>query len=164
MGESITKERVTSHSPSTKFPSLHAANELDFVSKLKNAIKDNGLEKIMKDLGSESCEEIKVPVDMVVNATMAAIAKHGYVQSPQLNVYHVASASVNPVSVSQLFDYCYEYFDSFPFVNSKGDRVKVRKMRYFDKISQFSNYILEKLLRQLEVQDLTEVEHSKKGV
>nr|XP_009775387.1 PREDICTED: fatty acyl-CoA reductase 2-like [Nicotiana sylvestris] len=76
-------------------------------------------------LGDPNCLIDMVPVDMVVNATMAAIAKHGYVQSPQLNVYHVASASVNPVSVSQLFDYCYEYFDSFPFVNSKGDRVKL---------------------------------------
>ncbi|KAM3217403.1 hypothetical protein P3L10_026846 [Capsicum annuum] len=54
MGESITKERVTSHSPSTKFPSLNVANELDFVSKLKNAIENNDtFDKIMKDLGPE---------------------------------------------------------------------------------------------------------------
>ncbi|KAF3653734.1 hypothetical protein FXO37_16805 [Capsicum annuum] len=53
MGESITKEKVTSHSPSTKFPSLNAANELDFVSKLKNAIENNCFEQIMKDLGDE---------------------------------------------------------------------------------------------------------------
>ncbi|PHU06703.1 putative fatty acyl-CoA reductase 4 [Capsicum chinense] len=53
MGESITKGKVTSHSPSIKFPSLNAANEMDFVSKLKNAIKNNGFEQIMKDIGSE---------------------------------------------------------------------------------------------------------------
>ncbi|KAM3217399.1 hypothetical protein P3L10_026842 [Capsicum annuum] len=103
-----------------------------------------------------------VPVDMVVNATMAAIAKHGHLKIPELNVYHVASASVNPLLVSQLFDYCYEFFQSVPYVNSKGDQVRVKKMKYFDNISNFSNYIFEELLKQHdEVRDLTEVEHSK---
>ncbi|KAF3653738.1 putative fatty acyl-CoA reductase 2-like [Capsicum annuum] len=184
MGESITKEKVTSHSPSTKFPSLNAASELDFVSKLKNAIKNNGFEQIVKDLGSERVIDPTiifygkgelpgvlanpnlpidvVPVDMVVNATMAAIAKHGHLKIPELNVYHVASASVNPLLVSQLFDYCYEFFQSVPYVNSKGDQVRVKKMKYFDNISNFSNYIFEQLLKQHdEVRDLTEVEHSK---
>ncbi|KAF3641260.1 putative fatty acyl-CoA reductase 2-like [Capsicum annuum] len=184
MGESITKEKVTSHSPSTKFPSLNAASELDFVSKLKNAIKNNGFEQIVKDLGSEWVIDPTiifygkgelpgvlanpnlpidvVPVDMVVNATMAAIAKHGHLKIPELNVYHVASASVNPLLVSQLFDYCYEFFQSVPYVNSKGDQVRVKKMKYFDNISNFSNYIFEELLKQHdEVRDLTEVEHSK---
>ncbi|MCD7453422.1 hypothetical protein HAX54_020838 [Datura stramonium] len=175
MGESITKEKVTSHYQSTKFPSLNAANELDFVSKLKNAIQNNAFDKIMKDSGSREvdCRHmaklygwqdtysftkaigemiidnmrediltviilssgittsykepfsrwvqgfrvtepliifygkgeypcilgdpsslIDMVVDMVVNTTMAAIAKHGYSQSPELNVYHVASSSV----------------------------------------------------------------------
>ncbi|KAH0635655.1 hypothetical protein KY289_035570 [Solanum tuberosum] len=53
MGESITKEKLTSHSPTAKFPSLNAANELDFVSKLKNSIKNNEFKKIMKELGAE---------------------------------------------------------------------------------------------------------------
>lgn len=54
MGESITKEKLTSHSPSAKFPLLNAANELDFVSKLKNSIKNNDeFNKIIKELGDE---------------------------------------------------------------------------------------------------------------
>ncbi|KAH0632662.1 hypothetical protein KY284_035448 [Solanum tuberosum] len=169
MGESITKEKLTSHSSSAKFPSLNAANELEFVSKLKNSIENNEFKKIMKELGAEraklygwhdtysftkamsemvidsmredipiviirpsiittsyeqpfpgwiqgfrvidpiitfygkgvfpsifadpNCLIDVVPVDMVVNATMAAIAKHGYLQGPELNVYHVASSS-----------------------------------------------------------------------
>ncbi|PHT72012.1 hypothetical protein T459_22797 [Capsicum annuum] len=238
MGGSITKEKVTSHSPSTKFPSLIAANELDFVSKLKNAIENNCFEQIMKDLGDEraklygwhdtysftkamgemvidsmregipiviirpstitstyeqpfsgwvqgfrvidpaivfygkgdfpgvlgdpNCLVDVVPVDVVVNATMAAIAKHGHLQIPELNVYHVASSSVNPLSSSQLMNYCYEFFHSFPFVNSKGDQVKVKNMKYFDNMSDFSNYISKKLLKQPDdVQELNEVEHSK---
>ncbi|KAJ8537647.1 hypothetical protein K7X08_014187 [Anisodus acutangulus] len=237
MGESITKEKVTSISPFTSFPLLHADNEMDLVSKLKNNIKNNGLEQVMKDLGGERAklygwqdtyaftkaigemminsmrDEIPililrpsmitssykdpfpgwiqgfrvidpsvflygkgylpcflgdpdtlvdlVPVDLVVNATIAAIAKHGYLQNPELNVYHLASTFVNPFPLNQLFDSCYEYFTSFPFVDSKGDKIEVKEMKYFDKISDFSNYILEELYRKHRVQDLSEKELSK---
>ncbi|KAL3353744.1 hypothetical protein AABB24_018462 [Solanum stoloniferum] len=94
-----------------------------------------------------------VPVDMVVNTTMAALAKHGNLQNPQLNVYHVASSSINPLSFSQIFYYCYDFFKLFPFVNSKGNKFEVKKMRFFDKISDFKNYIWEVLSKQHEVQD-----------
>ncbi|XP_060206142.1 fatty acyl-CoA reductase 2, chloroplastic-like [Lycium barbarum] len=234
MGESITKEKVTSISPFTNFPLLHADNEMDLVSKLKNNISNIGLEQIMKSLGVERAklygwqdtyaftkaigemminsmrEEIPililrpsmitssykepfpgwiqgfrvidpsvflygkgdlpgflgdpdtlldvVPVDLVVNATIAAIAKHGYLQTPELNVYHLASTFVNPFSLYQLFNSCYEYFNSFPFVNSKGDKIEVKEMKYFYNISDFSNYILEELSKQHRIQDLTEKE------
>ncbi|WMV34572.1 hypothetical protein MTR67_027957 [Solanum verrucosum] len=53
MGESITKEKITSVSPFINFPSLYADNEIDLVSKLKNNVNNNGLEQLMKDLGVE---------------------------------------------------------------------------------------------------------------
>ncbi|KAM3341392.1 fatty acyl-CoA reductase 2, chloroplastic-like [Capsicum galapagoense] len=233
MGESITKEKITSISPFTEFPSLNAAKEMDLISKLKN-ITNNGLEQIVKDLGVERAkfygwldtytftkaigemlinnmrDEIPIlilrpstitssykepfpgwiqgfrvidpliylygkgdlpgflgdpnnlldmiPVDMAVNATMAAIAKHGYLQIPQLNVYHLATSFVNPFSLHKLFDNCYEYFTSFPlpFVNSKGDKIEVNEMKYFDKLSEFSNYTMEVLFKQHRVQDLSD--------
>ncbi|KAE8666127.1 Fatty acyl-CoA reductase 2 [Hibiscus syriacus] len=37
-----------------------------------------------------------VPADMVVNATLAAIARHGMSSKPDIIVYHVASSVVNP--------------------------------------------------------------------
>lgn len=95
---------------------------------------------------------------MVVNATMAAIAKHGYLQSPQLNIYHLSTTFVNPLSVHQLFEYLYEYFTLFPFVNSKGDKIEVKEIKYFDKISDLTNYIWEVLSKQHRVQDLSEKE------
>ncbi|KAG5584056.1 hypothetical protein H5410_044490, partial [Solanum commersonii] len=210
MGESITKEKITSISPYTNFPSLDAHNEMNLISKLKNNITNNiGLEQIMKDFGLEraklygwqdtysftkaigemminnmrdeipiliirpsgitiffyrkgdlpglladpNCLVDLVPVDMVVNTTMAAMAKHGNLQNPQLSVYHVASSSINPVSFSQIFDYSYDFFQLFPFVNSKGDKYEVKKMKFFDKISDFENYIWEVLSKQHEVQD-----------
>ncbi|KAK4730759.1 hypothetical protein R3W88_023747 [Solanum pinnatisectum] len=230
MGESITKEKITSISPFTNFPSLHVDNEIDLVSKLKNNITNNiDLEQIMKNLGVERAKlygwqdtytftkamgemminnmrhEIPiliirpsiitssykepfpgwmqgfrtidpliffyrkgdlpcllgdpnglvdlVPVDMVVNATMAAMAKHGNLQNRQLNIYHVASSSINPVSFSQIFDYSYNFFKLFPFVNKKGDKCEVKKMRFFDKILDVENYIWEVLSKQHEVQN-----------
>ncbi|CAN4117272.1 unnamed protein product [Withania somnifera] len=226
MGESITKEKITSISPFTSFPLLDANNEMDFVSKLKN---NNGLEQIMKYLGIEraklygwqdtytftkaigemminsmrdeiptlilrpsiitssykepfpgwiqgfrtidpliffyrkgdlpcllgdpNCLVDLVPVDMVVNATMTAMAKHGYLQNPELNVYHVASSSQNPISLSHMFNYSYDFFQLFPFVNSKGDKIETQKMRFFDKMSDFENYIWQVLLKQHQVQD-----------
>ncbi|KAK4730750.1 hypothetical protein R3W88_023738 [Solanum pinnatisectum] len=230
MGESITKEKITSISPYTNFPSLDAHNEMNLISKLKNNITNNiGLEQIMKDFGLEraklygwqdtysftkaigemminnmrdeipiliirpsgitssykepfpgwiqgfriidplvffyrkgdlpalladpDCLVDLVPVDMVVNTTMAAMAKHGNLQNPQLNVYHVASSSINPLSFSQIFDYSYDFFKLLPFVNSKGDKFEAKKMRFFDKISDFDNYIWEVLSKQHEVQD-----------
>lgn len=72
MGESITKEKVTSFSPFTKFPSLHAMNEMDLVSKLKNAITtNNGLEQIMKDLGIERYSFVSHPMfDICIEARL----------------------------------------------------------------------------------------------
>ncbi|KAM3217763.1 fatty acyl-CoA reductase 2, chloroplastic [Capsicum annuum] len=233
MGESITKEKITSISPFIEFPSLDVENEMDLISKLKKNIKNNCLDQIMKDLGLERAklygwqdtytftkaigemlinsmrDEIPililrpsiiissykepfpgwiqgfrtidpliyfyqkgdlpcilgdpnglvdlVPVDMVVNATMAAIAKYGYLQNPELNIYHLTSTFTNPVSFSQIFDYFYDFFKLFPFVNSKGDTIEVKKVRFFDKISDFENYIWEVLSKKHEVQDEKEV-------
>ncbi|PHT71588.1 hypothetical protein T459_22373 [Capsicum annuum] len=179
MGESITKEKITSISPFIEFPSLDVENEMGLISKLKKNIKNNCLDQIMKDLGLERTIDPLiyfyqkgdlpcilgdpnglvdlVPVDMVVNATMAAIAKYGYLQNPELNIYHLTSTFTNPVSFSQIFDYFYDFFKLFPFVNSKGDTIEVKKVRFFDKISDFENYIWEVLSKQHEVQDEKEV-------
>ncbi|WMV45306.1 hypothetical protein MTR67_038691 [Solanum verrucosum] len=54
-------------------------------------------------MSSESFLEVRrleVAVDVVVNATMAAIAKHGYIQHPEIKIYHRASSYVNPLLVS----------------------------------------------------------------
>ncbi|KAF3972479.1 hypothetical protein CMV_004028 [Castanea mollissima] len=49
-----------------------------------------------------------VPVDMVVNASIAAIAKHGIAAKPGLNVYHVGSSIVNPITFKGLVNFCYD--------------------------------------------------------
>ncbi|KAL3621596.1 hypothetical protein CASFOL_036508 [Castilleja foliolosa] len=80
-----------------------------------------------------------IPVDMVANTTIAAMAKEGSLHKPNLNVYHVASSDVNPLRYSDFFEYLYEHFNSTPLVESRNiDRIK-----YFDNFDEFSRYTRE---------------------
>ncbi|XP_044500194.1 fatty acyl-CoA reductase 2, chloroplastic-like [Mangifera indica] len=51
-----------------------------------------------------------IPVDMVVNAIISAMAKHGITWKQELNVYHITSSRVNPVKLKFIFDMCFEHF------------------------------------------------------
>ncbi|KAL3828426.1 hypothetical protein ACJIZ3_017228 [Penstemon smallii] len=84
-----------------------------------------------------------IPVDMVASTTIAAMAKHGMVHKPELNVYHVASSHVNPLKYSEFFDTVYEYFNANPLVDSESS--SVAKIEYFDNFNDFSKYTREKL-------------------
>ncbi|KAK6130585.1 hypothetical protein DH2020_035677 [Rehmannia glutinosa] len=77
-----------------------------------------------------------VPIDMVANTTIAAIAKHGTVNTPQLNIYHVATSSVNPLRLSDSFEYMYEHFSANPL----NDKENFAKMKLFNEFSDFSKY------------------------
>ncbi|KAL3621597.1 hypothetical protein CASFOL_036509 [Castilleja foliolosa] len=78
-----------------------------------------------------------VPVDMVANATIAAIAKHGITNTRQLNVYHVGTGFVNPLTYSRAFEYVFEHFSTNPLDN----KTSLSKIKYFDEFGKFSKYI-----------------------
>ncbi|KAH6834884.1 hypothetical protein C2S53_003884 [Perilla frutescens var. hirtella] len=82
-----------------------------------------------------------VPVDMVVNTTIAAVAKHGISSKPQLNVYHVATDYVNPLRFGDMFEYIYQHFSADPLPEWEG----VTQMKLFDEFSEFSNYIRDEI-------------------
>ncbi|KAK6944000.1 Fatty acyl-coenzyme A reductase, NAD-binding domain [Dillenia turbinata] len=83
-----------------------------------------------------------IPVDMVVNALIAAIAKHGIARKPGIKVYHVASSLVNPLEVGDMFNYSSEYFDSSPMVDLNGRRKRgIEKMKFISSVEEFSKYI-----------------------
>ncbi|KAL0322792.1 UNVERIFIED_CONTAM: Fatty acyl-CoA reductase 2 [Sesamum angustifolium] len=84
-----------------------------------------------------------VPVDLVANTIIAAIAKHGIVKKPDLNVYHAATNFVNPLQYSEFFDYIYEYFNAKPATPAAGS---IAKMKLFKEFSDFSKYIRDELL------------------
>ncbi|KAG5252648.1 fatty acyl-CoA reductase [Salix suchowensis] len=82
-----------------------------------------------------------VPMDMVVNATLAALAKHGIDGNPELNVYHVATSVANPHSFKDVFNYAYDYFSSSPLLDSKGKKISIRPMEFLVSVDSFTDLI-----------------------
>ena len=62
---------------------------------------------------------------MVVNATLAAMAKHA--EKPGVSVYQVASLVANPIRVEDIFDIIFEHFKYNPFADNKGKPLKSPK-------------------------------------
>lgn len=93
-------------------------------------------------------------MDVVVNATIAAIAKHGHVRKSELNVYQIASSVVNPLLLSDLFEYICEYFSSEPLIEYKNFAKisyydNVARIKFFDNIDDFSRYTHQEISRRL---------------
>ncbi|KAK6116788.1 hypothetical protein DH2020_049521 [Rehmannia glutinosa] len=84
-----------------------------------------------------------IPVDMVANTTIAAIAKDGTTHRPQSNVYHVASSDINPLRYLDFFEYLYEYFNSTPLIESQKS---IARIKYFDNFKDFSQYTREEII------------------
>lgn len=82
-----------------------------------------------------------VPADMVVNAMLAAIARHGTARRPQINVYQIASSIVNPLVFEDLAKLLYEHFSSLPYTDSKGKPIHVPSMKLFDSMEDFSSHL-----------------------
>uniref|UniRef100_A0A0D9VPY6 Fatty acyl-CoA reductase n=1 Tax=Leersia perrieri TaxID=77586 RepID=A0A0D9VPY6_9ORYZ len=84
-----------------------------------------------------------VPADMVVNATLAAMAKHGSSASPApaMQVYHVASSTVNPLVFGDLSRFLFKHFTAAPYSDAAGRPIHVPPMRLFDSMDQFAAYV-----------------------
>ncbi|KAK4433480.1 Fatty acyl-CoA reductase 2, partial [Sesamum alatum] len=89
-----------------------------------------------------------IPVDTVVNTTIAATAKHGIQHKPELSVYHVASSIVNPVRIYDVFEFCYEYFNSNPLIESSSKDNNVEKIKILDNINDLSKYIRDEICQR----------------
>ncbi|XP_057781285.1 fatty acyl-CoA reductase 2, chloroplastic-like [Salvia miltiorrhiza] len=95
-----------------------------------------------------------IPLDMVVNTTIAAIAKHGFMQKPELNVYQLASDILNPLRYSDFFEYIHEYFCSEPLIESESfTRINnyyndFENIKYFDNFDDFSSYTRNEIFRR----------------
>ncbi|KAH9326773.1 hypothetical protein KI387_006951, partial [Taxus chinensis] len=77
-----------------------------------------------------------VPADMVVNATLAAMAKHA--GKPGLDVYHVGSSVANPLKFGELARLVTQHFKSNPYLDNKGKPVTVKKLQLFKDLEDFS--------------------------
>ncbi|XP_057772194.1 fatty acyl-CoA reductase 2, chloroplastic-like [Salvia miltiorrhiza] len=91
-----------------------------------------------------------IPLDLVVNTMIAAIAKHGYTRKSELNVYQLASSLVNPLRFSDFFEYIGDYFSSDPLIESESFiRMNyydnVTNIKYVDNVDDFSKYTREEI-------------------
>ncbi|XP_015951354.2 fatty acyl-CoA reductase 2, chloroplastic [Arachis duranensis] len=82
-----------------------------------------------------------VPSDMVVNATLAAMARHGMDQKRDINVYQIASSVVNPLVFQDLARLLYEHYSSSPCIDSKGRPIQVPLMKLFSSTEEFSGHL-----------------------
>ncbi|PAN51401.1 hypothetical protein PAHAL_9G591500 [Panicum hallii] len=85
-----------------------------------------------------------VPADMVVNATLASMAKHGGGASPPgpgMHVYHVSSSTVNPLVFGELSRFLFQHFTRCPYSDAAGRPIPVPPMRLFDSMEQFASYV-----------------------
>ncbi|KAL0428643.1 UNVERIFIED_CONTAM: Fatty acyl-CoA reductase 2 [Sesamum latifolium] len=89
-----------------------------------------------------------VPADMVVNATFAAMAKHGAGGKPECSIYQVASSVVNPLVFRDLAELLYQHFSSSPFMDPTGSPVRVPKMKLFSSMEDFSSHLWRHAIKQ----------------
>ncbi|GAA0172960.1 hypothetical protein LIER_26678 [Lithospermum erythrorhizon] len=89
-----------------------------------------------------------VPADMVVNATLAAMAKHGAAGKPETNIYQIASSVVNPLVFQDLATLMYEHFKTSPCLDSKGRPVNVSIMKLFSSKEDLSTHLWQHAINQ----------------
>ncbi|XP_075474241.1 fatty acyl-CoA reductase 2, chloroplastic [Primulina tabacum] len=82
-----------------------------------------------------------VPADMVVNATLAAMVKHGASGKAETSTYQIASSVVNPLVFRDLAKLVFEHFNSLPFIDSTGVPVRVPQMKLFSSMDDFSSHL-----------------------
>ncbi|KAG2328021.1 hypothetical protein Bca52824_010749 [Brassica carinata] len=81
-----------------------------------------------------------IPVDMVANAMVMAVAIHAGKSGSQ-NVYHVGSSCKNPLTFGQLHDLAASYFTKSPLVGRDGSPIIVSKGTILSTMAQFSFYM-----------------------
>lgn len=105
-----------------------------------------------------------VPADMVVNATLAAIAKHGMSGTPEINVYQVASSVVNPLMYGDLGDLIHQHFTRWPCLDAEGRPIQVEPFRFYASMDDFSSHIWRETVRHISssMMPLPNGKHSRK--
>lgn len=86
---------------------------------------------------------------MVVNATLAAIAKHGRGRKAGMHVYHISSSVTNPLVFGELSTLVFNHFTSSPYMDNRGRPISVTKMKFFDNMNEFSSHVLEDAINRV---------------
>uniref|UniRef100_M4CGB6 Fatty acyl-CoA reductase n=1 Tax=Brassica campestris TaxID=3711 RepID=M4CGB6_BRACM len=87
-----------------------------------------------------------IPVDMVVNATIAAMSKHGCGNVPELKLYNVTSTShPNPLTLGELMDFSQQHLLDSPLreTTKELDRIK-----FHSSIESFTSSVFNTIVKQ----------------
>ncbi|KAE8700915.1 fatty acyl-CoA reductase 2-like isoform X2 [Hibiscus syriacus] len=163
IGDCIARENLISETTPRSIPELDIEEEFVLARDTKEGCHAGEVDQKMKELGLERMMDPivlcygkgqltgflvdpngvldVVPVDMVVNATLAAIARHGMSSKPDINIYHVASSVVNPLVFQDLARMLHEHYNSWPFHDSKGTPIHVTSMKLFSSMEDFSAHL-----------------------
>ncbi|PHT61899.1 Alcohol-forming fatty acyl-CoA reductase [Capsicum annuum] len=81
-----------------------------------------------------------IPADMVVNTVIAAMAVH---QNPSSHtvVYHSSSSRRNQLLVGDITQFFVDYFKKFPWIDERGNPVKVKEFRFLNSMANLHKYI-----------------------
>ncbi|KAL6841042.1 hypothetical protein ACP4OV_029011 [Aristida adscensionis] len=81
--------------------------------------------------GDPDCVLDLIPADMVVNATLASMAKHGGSarQAADIHVYHLASSTANPLPIGDMFRYMFHHFSRSPLAGASGEPIPVKPIQ-----------------------------------
>ena len=85
-----------------------------------------------------------VPVDMVANAMLAAMAKHAC--KPGLKVYHIASSMVNPFSLSNIVRFLEEHFREEPLIDNTGKPIRNKKFQTYRDMESYTEALSQVVL------------------
>ncbi|KAL9373841.1 hypothetical protein Peur_033461 [Populus x canadensis] len=163
-GDCIARENLIISDSTPRFaPALDIEHEMNLALDSKEAFQENEVAQKMKELGLERMMDPivlyygkgqltgflvdpngvldVVPADMVVNATLAAMAWHGMEQKPDINVYQIASSVVNPLVFQDLATLLHEHYNSSPYMDSNGRPIQVPSMKLFSSMEEFSAHL-----------------------
>ncbi|XP_011089200.2 alcohol-forming fatty acyl-CoA reductase [Sesamum indicum] len=84
-----------------------------------------------------------IPGDMVVNAMVAAIARHSNDEvSPDFVIYHVGSSRRNPINAHHLQSLVYQYLRKKPLHDNRGKPIKAgAELQFLSSMNSFHKYI-----------------------
>ena len=74
-------------------------------------------------------------MDMVANAMLAAMAKHAC--RPGLEVYQVASSTLNPFLGSNFKQFIQEHFEELPFLDNTGKPMRNLKFQLYPDMESY---------------------------
>ncbi|KAK3415619.1 hypothetical protein EUGRSUZ_H01222 [Eucalyptus grandis] len=81
-----------------------------------------------------------IPVDMVVNAIIVAIAVHA--NKPNSNkIYQVGSSRKHPLTYLDITDIAWSYFRDSPWIDENGEPVQVHKIGIMESMASFRKHL-----------------------